>query len=125
MEYHGTLATEETAPRTVFRSDAGLGSAGAHRDFVDIADQHYNSELNRKALAERCIKSLIAGRRTEHGSGLGKTRRVVERTITWLHQSRRLRVGYERLDHIHEAFLKIGCALVGWRFLKKSQSSFC
>jgi transposase len=34
---------------------------------------------------------------------LGKTRWVVERTIAWLHQFRRLRVRYERLPSIHEA----------------------
>jgi transposase len=76
---------------------------------------------------ERCrhaqgIRAELAKRRTEHGSGLGKTRWVVERTIAWLHQFRRLRVRYEKLPCIHEAFLKIGCALICWRFLA---NSFC
>ncbi|MFT4198731.1 MAG: transposase, partial [Pseudoxanthomonas sp.] len=61
-------------------------------------------------------------RRTTHGSGLGKTRWVVERSIAWLHQFRRLRIRYERLPCIHEAFLKIGCAIICWRVL---QQSFC
>jgi transposase len=39
-----------------------------------------------------------------YGSGLGKKRWVVERTIAWLHQYRRLRIRYERRDDIHEAF---------------------
>jgi transposase len=32
---------------------------------------------------------------------------VIERTLSWLHQYRRLRVRYERLVDIHEAFLTI------------------
>ena len=47
-----------------------------------------------------------------HGSGLGKQRWVVERTIAWLHQYRRLRVRYERRADIHEAFLQIAGCLI-------------
>jgi CBS domain-containing protein len=46
------------------------------------------------------------------GYTLGVVTWVVERTIAWLHQYRRLRVPYERRDDIHEAFLAIGCSLV-------------
>lgn len=82
------------------------------------ADRGYDSAAHRQALAERGIKSQIAKRRTKHGSGLGVTRWVVERTIAWLHQFRRLRIRYERLPKIHEAFLKLGCCLICWRFLR-------
>jgi transposase len=54
-------------------------------------------------------------RNTEHGSGLGRSRWVVERTFAWLNQFRRLRVRYEKRDDIHEAFLSLGCALICWR----------
>lgn len=57
-----------------------------------------------------------------HGTGLGTQRWVVERTIAWLHQFRRLRVRYEKRADIHEAFLSIGCGLICFRTLKKS---FC
>jgi len=60
---------------------------------------------------------VLAKRRTSHGSGLGVYRWVMERTLSWLHQFRRLRIRYERLPEIHEAFLTIGCALICWRFL--------
>ncbi|MDH5535314.1 MAG: IS5/IS1182 family transposase, partial [Betaproteobacteria bacterium] len=30
----------------------------------------------------------------------------------------RLRIRFERLPQIHEAFLKLGCALICWRFLQ-------
>jgi transposase len=35
---------------------------------------------------------MLAHRRTEHGSGLGTTRWVIERTIAWFHSFRRLKV---------------------------------
>jgi transposase len=88
------------------------------------ADRGYDSEPHRIALLAQGIRSQIARRRTKHGSGLGKTRWVVERTIAWLHWFRRLRIRYERLPSIHEAFLKIGCSLICWRQLQQSQHSF-
>ena len=60
---------------------------------------------------------LIAERNREHGSGLGIFRLVVGGTLSWLHQHRRLRIRYERLGDIHEAFLTIGCALICWNML--------
>jgi transposase len=62
---------------------------------------------------------VLAKRRTEHGSGLGRWRWVVERTFAWLSQFRRLRVRYDKRADIHEAFLALGCALVCWQFLRK------
>jgi transposase len=88
------------------------------------ADRAYDSQPHRAALRAQGIDSQIARRRTKHGSGLGKTRWVVERTIAWLHWFRRLRIRYERLPSIHEAFLKIGCSLICWRHLQQCQSSF-
>ena len=81
------------------------------------ADRGYDSQLNRKELQSRGVRTAIARRRTEHGSGLGLTRWVVERTIAWAHRFRRLSIRYERLDYIHEAFLTIGCIMICWNFL--------
>jgi transposase len=83
-------------------------------------DRAYDSQAHRQALAARGICTLLARRNTPHGSGLGKTRWVVERTLAWLHRFRRLKIRYERLPSIHQAFLSIGCALVCWNFLKKA-----
>lgn len=74
------------------------------------------------ALWARGIAPQIAHRNTEHGSGLGVYRWVVERTNSWLHQYRRLRVRYERRGDIHEAFLKLGCILICHKCLV---GSFC
>jgi transposase len=90
------------------------------RPVIAIADRAYDSSEHRKALKRRGIGSLIARRGVGHGSGLGRLRWVVERTHSWLHQNRRLRVRFERLPSLHEAFLTIGCALVCWNFLRRS-----
>jgi transposase len=55
-----------------------------------------------------------------HGSELGTTRWVVERTIAWLRQFRRLRIRYERRGDIHQAFLTLGCILICFRTLDTS-----
>ena len=71
-------------------------------------------------LRQRGIKPEIARRNTEHGSGLGRYRWVVERTFAWLHQFKRLLVRYDRRADIHEAFLALGCCLVCYRRLRNS-----
>jgi transposase len=81
-------------------------------------DRGYDSQPHRDQLQHRGIASQLAKRRTPHGSGLGQTRWVVERTLAWLHRFRRLAVRYERRPCIHEAFLSLACSLVCWYFLK-------
>ena len=82
-----------------------------------IADRGYDSKKHRRALRRRGIKAVIARRGTEHGSGLGVYRWVIERSFSWLHQFRRLRTRYERDPTIHEAFMHLGCAIICWRRL--------
>jgi transposase len=103
---------------------AGKRGAPRRKPKLVQADRGYDSDPHRAALLSRGIESQIARRRTKHGSGLGKTRWVVERSIAWLHWFRRLRIRYERLPSMHEAFLKIGCCLICWRFIQRPQSSF-
>jgi transposase len=43
----------------------------------------------------------IARRQTEHGSGLGRVRWVVEPTFAWLHKLKRLLVRYDRRVEMH------------------------
>jgi transposase len=80
-------------------------------------DRGYDSWPHRHQLRQRGIASTLAHRYTGHGSGLGTTRWVVERTIAWLHQFRRLRIRYERRSDIHQAFMAIGCALICFNYL--------
>ena len=75
-------------------------------------DRAYDSEPARCILRWLGIEPFLAKRGTEHGSGLGKVRYVVERTISWLHQRRRLRVRYDRLPDIHQGFLTLAASLI-------------
>jgi len=95
------------------------GKVGRPRKRPDCVqgDRAYDSQPHREALRKLGIDSLLAKRRTENGSDLGVFRWVVERTLSWLHQFRRLRVRYERRDDIHEAFLTIGCILICANFI--------
>lgn len=88
-----------------------------HRPDRVQGDRGYDGEAHRRWLRARRIRPLLAKCRTPHGSGLGKTRWVIERTLSWLHQFRRLRVRWERRADIHQAFLLIGCAVITGRFL--------
>ena len=97
---------------------AGVRGAPRRKPTLIQADRAYHSDPLRRLLAGQGIGTQIARRGTPHGSGLGKTRWVVERTIAWLHQFRRLRVRYERLPSMHEAFLMLGACLICWRFVK-------
>jgi transposase len=87
-------------------------------------DRAYHSREGRRQLRRRNIQAKIAWPKSEHGSGLGTKRWVVERTIAWLHQYRRLRIRYERRDDIHEAFLAIGCSLICLKLLQP-EASLC
>ena len=67
-------------------------------------DRAYGVPRNRRGLRRRRIKDHLAAPRTPHGSGLGKVRYVVERTLSWVGQARRLKIRYEKLPAVHRAF---------------------
>ncbi|WP_152979240.1 IS5 family transposase [Caballeronia cordobensis] len=92
------------------------------KPWVVQGDRGYDHDKYRRPLHAAGIATEIARRGQPHRSGLGKTRWVVERTISWLHNFRRLRIRFERLAFIHEAFMKIACCIICWRRLK---NSFC
>lgn len=85
-----------------------------------FADRGYDHDCYRREVRKRAIEPLIARRGTEHGSGLGVFRWVVERTFAWLHHFKRLLVRYDVHEEIQEAFLALGCCLICFRRLRKS-----
>ncbi|GAA1073178.1 hypothetical protein GCM10009663_11400 [Kitasatospora arboriphila] len=87
------------------------------RPDVVLADRGYDHDKYRRLVWGLGVRLLIARRNTEHGSGLGTQRWVVERAFALLHHFRRLRIRWEVRDDIHEAFLSLGCALICWRRL--------
>ena len=98
------------------------GKVGRPRKRPDrvTADRGYDHDTYRRELRRRRITPEIARRQTEHGSGLGRYRWVVERTFAWLHNLKRLLVRYERRADMHRALLALGCCLVCFRRLRSS-----
>jgi transposase len=85
-----------------------------------IADRGYDHDKYRQLVRECGVTPVIARRQTEHGSGLGRYRWVVERTFAWLHNFKRLLVRYEQRADIHHALLTLGCCLICFRRLRSS-----
>ena len=84
-----------------------------------MGDRAYRDEGRRMTLSGRGIPTAVARPGDPHGSGFGVLRYVVEQTIALLHQFRRLRTRFDRRDDVHEAFMKIGCAMICWRRLRR------
>jgi hypothetical protein len=78
----------------------------------------------RRLLWKRGVKPLIARRGVAHGSGLGKTRWVVERTFAWLHQFKRLRTRCERRADLHQALPELACCIICLRRMPKTGASY-
>jgi transposase len=91
-----------------------------HRPGRLFADRGYDYDTYRRLLRARGITPKFARRGTVHGSGLGKTRWVVERTFTWLHQFKRLRIRYETRADLHLGLLQLACSIICLRRLRTS-----
>jgi transposase len=81
------------------------------------ADRAYDSERHRQELKARGINPKIARRRTEHGSGLGIHRWVVERTEAWLHSFGKLRIRADTNGVVHKALVTLASALICMWFI--------
>ncbi|HTO99839.1 MAG TPA: IS5 family transposase [Anaerolineales bacterium] len=85
-----------------------------------IADRGYDSNAVRRFLKERGIQPIIPARRNNtqatdrDGRCLRRYRRrwIVERTIGWLGNFRRLTVRYDRLLATYGGFFHLACALL-------------
>lgn len=98
----------------------GLRGRPRNRPKRLFADRGYDYDKYRRLLWKRGIKPLIARRGVAHGSGLGRTRWVVERTFAWLHQFKRLRIRYERRADLHQSLLELACSIICLRRLWKA-----
>jgi transposase len=98
------------------------GRVGRPRQRPDsvVADRGYDHDKYRRLVWRRGVKPMIARRETEHGSGLGRDRWVVELTFAWLHNRRRLLLRTDRRHQTHEAFLDLACCLICWRRIETS-----
>ena len=81
------------------------------------ADRAYDSKSNRRQLRDRGIEPFIPEQRAPHGSGLGVFRWVAERTVSWLHGFRKLRLRTDWRSGIQEALLTLATAVICYRFV--------
>ena len=72
------------------------------------------------------IKPLLKPltRTPSHGSGLGKTRYVAERTLSWFGNFRRLKLCYERCGPHFQAFHELAAAILCANRLIRLQTVF-
>ena len=87
--------------RPHFRPDAYLG------------DRAYGWAINLIETRRRgVVPGLARPQDDTHGSGLGSLRYVVERTLAWFTQFRRLRLCYEKCGELLQAFHDLAAALI-------------
>ena len=84
------------------------------------ADKSYDFDSKRAALRQRGIVPRIARRGIDASAKLGRFRWVVERTLAWVAEFRRLAMRYERRGDIRLALLDLACALICFRSLRPS-----
>lgn len=101
------------------------GKPGRPKELPDelYADRGYDSDGARALLTWLGVEPHIAKRRAPHGSGLGRVRWVVERTIGWLKGYRRLRVRYDRLAVVQEAWDTFAACAICYRLLHDNEVS--
>lgn len=92
----GPRGRPRTRPKQL-QGDAGYG-------FPDLIREVRRRRI-RPQLAPR-------GRDAKHGSGLGRTRYVVERTLAWFGNFRRIKLCYERMGEHFQAFHDLAAALI-------------
>ena len=97
------------------------GKPGRPKELPDelYADRGYDNDSTRALLRWLGVEPKIGKRKTGHGSGLGKTRWVVERTISWIKGLRRMRVRYDRLGVIRDAWTTLVASVVCFHILTR------
>jgi hypothetical protein len=89
-----------------------------------VGDAGYGFEHVIPRVVERRIKPLLAprskpGAPAAHGSGLGRVRYVVERTVGWLANFRRIAQCYEATGGHWQAFNELACCVICANKLRK------
>jgi transposase len=94
---------------------SGAKGRPRHRPKRFQGDGAYGMKAIIAAVVQRRVRSLLApyGKaRTRHGTGLGKTRYVVERSLSWMSNFRRLKLCYERFGEHFQAFHELAASLI-------------
>ena len=95
---------------------AVAGKRGAPKQKPDtlVADKAFDDTALRGLLRWLGIEPQIP-KRGDGEHGLGKVRWFIERTLSWLHQFRRLRIRWDRRPDVHQAFLSLAAAVICYR----------
>ncbi len=115
------------SPAEVTLIEATLDEVPCDEEGFDIPerlvyDKAADSDPLRARLAERGIELICPHRKgrkrpsTQDGRPLRRYRRrwIIERTISWLGNYRRLIVRHEYYPEMYLAFVHIACALIAW-----------
>lgn len=79
------------------------------------ADAGYDNDSTRAILNWLGMTPYIRRKQAQHGSGLGKVRWVVERSIGWIKGLRRLRIRYDRKATIIEGWATLAISVINFR----------
>jgi len=79
-----------------------------------LADKAFDDQALRGLLRWLGIEPCIPKRRASQ-QGLGKFRWFIERTFSWLHQFRCLRIRWERSPDMHQMFLSLAASVICYR----------
>jgi len=94
---------------------AGRRGRPRRKPKVFQGDAAYGTEANIREVVKRGIRPLLSpygNSKRQHGSGLGKTRYVIERTLSWFGNFRRLKFCYERTGEHFQAFHELAASLI-------------
>lgn len=84
-----------------------------------VGDRGYGFSSVIAQVEAKRIHSLLAPRHAEHGSGLGRFRWVVERTLAWFSNYRRLKLCYEWNGSSFQAFHELAAGLICYNFIER------
>ena len=88
-----------------------------------LGDRAYGSAGHEAILSWLGVRPQLAQRGAAHGSGLGRIRWVLERTIGWLKGFRRLRLRYDRLAVVQDAWDTFAACAICYRLLHDNDDS--
>ena len=83
------------------------------------ADKGYDHRRCRASLSRLGIKVRIARRGVESKDKLGRHRYVVERTVSWMLNYKRLGLRYDRTEQTMTALLTLACAYSCYKILRR------
>jgi transposase len=92
-----------------------------HRPLAAVGDRGYGFPWIIAQVTQRRIKSFLARRGSPHGSGMGRVRYVIERTMSWIDNFRRIACCYERTGNHWQAFNELACCIICANRLRRIQ----